>query len=84
MSQSNEGRCVRRIVESSICCKTAVLFGRGWSLELVCAEVPTLNRAVPQDGNELLQYGEFKTVQQTNTKIYFSLLFRGKKCATPE
>jgi hypothetical protein len=42
-------------------------------------EVPALSRAVPQDGNELNSMENFKTVEQTNTKIYFSLLVRGEK-----
>jgi hypothetical protein len=57
-----------------------VLFGSGRSLEMVRAEVHALSRAVgPSGWQRALQYEEFKTVKQTNTKIYSSLLVRGEK-----
>jgi hypothetical protein len=35
-------------------------FGSGRSLEMVCAELPALSRAVPQDGDELNGMENFK------------------------
>jgi hypothetical protein len=54
-------------------------FGSGRSLEMVCAELPVLSRAVPQDGDELNGMENFKRYTNQYKNLLLSASSRGPK-----